>query len=113
MAPSKTSKSELFAGLRYTLIVSTFLCQLESYLSLNLVGNSQLALDDTAKFVFASTLLNGNAVNCWYMIAHLNQAPGQRTTFTETLRQEFIPMNSVRWVRDRRRRSSQKVSVSS
>lgn len=56
----KPKKWESFTGNRDALVVITRFYQVEKYLSLTTTGNPQLALNESAKVGYASTILYGN-----------------------------------------------------
>ena len=74
----KPSKPGPFEGKRDSLVVETWLYQLDVYLNLLQVANPNV--------MFATTLLKGHAANWWYMLVQAGQAPVQWKNFKTALR---------------------------
>ena len=109
----KHMKPQTFDGKRDALKVITWLYKLDVYFRLLQVTNAQLLLDEQTKISFASTLLTGNASNWWYMKVMSQAIPQTWNDFTQSVRNEYIPFDHVRRVRDKLRNLVQKTSVSS
>lgn len=104
-------KPETFDGKRDALKVNKWLYKLDVYFGLFQVANAQLQLDDQKKISFASTLLSGNASNWWYMQVMSQAIPQTRNNLMQFVRNEYIPFDHVRRVRDKLRNLVQKTSV--
>ena len=111
MAYMKPSKPGPYEGKRVSLIVETWLYQLDVYLNLLQVSNPNVVLDENSRVMFATTLLKGHAANWWYMLVQSGQAPNQWENFKSALRTEFVPQNSERRNRDKLRSLRQTASV--
>ena len=107
----KPSKLGPFEGKRDSLVVETWLYQLDVYLNLLQVANPNVVLDENSRVMFATTLLKGHAANWWYMLVQAGQAPVQWESFKTALRNEFVPQNSERRNRDKLRVLRQTASV--
>ena len=111
MASMKPSKPGPYEGKRDSLVVETWLYQLDVYLNLLQVANPNVVLDENSRVMFATTLLKGHAANWWYMLVQAGQAPNQWENFKTALRNEFVPQNSERRNRDKLRVLRQTASV--
>jgi len=107
----KPNKPEPFSGKRDAVTVNAWLYQVEMYLNLQQLNNSEMPIEENTKVSFASTLLKGNAANWWYMLVQSGQAPGQWDAFVAKVRSEFIPQDSVDRSRDKLRNMRQRTSV--
>ena len=111
MATIKPTKPDVYDGKRDGLTVNTWLYQVELYLNLVQLNNPELNVDDNMKISFASSLLKKNAASWWYMKYQAGVAPGQWDAFKQAVKDEFIPQDNIRRVRDRLRNLVQKTSV--
>lgn len=107
----KPNKPEQFKGTRDRLVVETWLYQLEQYLTLVQMQNTELVLNDGAKIMYATTLFTSTAASWWFMKVAANAVPDSFQEFKNLVRAEFIPADSVRRARDKLRNLHQKYSV--
>ena len=111
MESMKPNKPGPYEGKRDSLVVETWLYQVDVYLNLLPVANPNVVVNDETKVMIATTLLKGHAANWWYMLVQSGQAPNQWENFKAALRNEFVPQNSERRNRDKLRVLRQTASV--
>jgi len=113
MESSRPKKPEAYDGKRDMLAVNTWLYQIQVYFSLLEVSNPALQLPDEIKINLASTFLKENTANWWYMIIQSGAPPRKCNELIESIRNEFVPQDSMRRARERLRKLFQKGSVAS
>lgn len=108
----KPNKPDSFGGTRDPLAVNAWLYQVSQYLNLVQVGNPDAALDDQTRISFASTFFKGTAASWWFVKVQSQTVPATWAEFEASVRNEFVPMDTLRRYRDKLRELVQHKSVS-
>jgi len=108
----KPNKPETYDGRRDYLVINTWLYKIEQYLSLLMITNPNMQLDESTRITYASTFFTSTAAVWWYTLVQVGQVPTTWVAFKEAVIREFVPEDHVRRARDKLRRLTQTTSVS-
>lgn len=95
MTSTKPSVPWPFDGRRGASTMNTWFYRLYAYRTPVVYGSPQLLLDENVKTTFASSLLQCNEANWWYMLVQSYQALVVWGAFLNAIAQEILPQDSA------------------
>lgn len=92
----KPQEPPTFEGKCDYLTVNMWLFQVEQYLFLIAVSNSEAKIDEDTKVVYQSSLLRDSAASWWYMPVQRNATPVSWDDFKDIVKAVVITADSAR-----------------